>query len=310
MNSFHKIASGKCGKDLQNLMKPLVKYCPFVKEAIMRMGGRLQRSDEPYDIKHPIVLPRTGYATPLIVNHWHQKSGHHAAPYVINKLRERFYVVGQERTIKLFIKNGCMACRNWKAKPSSQMMSPLPSVCVKPGQRLFTVTGVDFMGPITVKCNRNILKRYCCVFTCLVSRASHLEMAYDLTTGSFLMALQRFLAVRGTPTKIIYCDNATNIIGAETELKRELERLERKEVCDYLTPRGIEFRHSPPLASHQGGVLEAIIRLVRKAMAAPISDRHFRTLNDDERLTTLLKEIELILNCRPLTRVSADPDNF
>ena len=40
-----------------------------------------------------------------------------------------------------------------------------------------------------------------------------------------------------------------------------------------------------------------------------MSDRYWRTLND-EGLARLLKEVELILNCRPLTRVSTDPDDF
>ena len=161
-----------------------------------------------------------------------------------------------------------MACRNHRAKPGSQIVSPLPSARVTPGQRLFTVTGVDFMGLIAIKCNRNTLKRYCCLFTCMASRASHLEVAYDLTTGSFLMALRRFLATRGNSTETIYCDNATNFIGDELELKRGLKRIKRREICNELAPRGIEFKHSPPLVSHKGGVWEAIIRLVRKAMTA------------------------------------------
>ena len=40
-----------------------------------------------------------------------------------------------------------------------------------------------------------------------------------------------------------------------------------------------------------------------------MADKYFRTLTDEE-LLTLLKEIEHILNCRPLTRVSTDPDDF
>ena len=239
----------------------------------------------------------------------HRKSGHNAAAYVINELRRRFYIVGQERTVKHLIKTYCMGCRNRRAAPSSQIMSPLPRARVEGGQRLFTVVGTDFMGPILTKCQRNSLKRYCCIFTCLASRATHLEIAYDLTTGSFLMALRRFLSARGSSTKTIYCDNGTNFIGARSELKRGLERLRRREICNELSPRGIAFRHSPPLASHQGGVWEAILRLVRKAMDAVLTDKYYRKLSD-EGLWTLLKEIEYMLNCRPLTRVSSDPEDF
>ena len=54
---YHKIDSGECGKDLKRLMKPILKYCPFVEAGILRIGGRLQRSGESYDVKHPIILP-------------------------------------------------------------------------------------------------------------------------------------------------------------------------------------------------------------------------------------------------------------
>ena len=304
-----EIASGCHGREIKDELQPLIKYCPFVENNIMRIGGRLQRSDEAYDAKHQKILPRNSHLTALIIDHFHRKSGHNGAPYVINELRERFFVVGQERTVKYVIKTRCMSCRNRRAGPGAQIMSPLPSVRTEVGNRVFSATGVDFMGPVSVKCNRNTLKRYCCVFTCLATRASHLEVAFDLSTGSFLMTLRRFLASRGSSTKIIYCDNATNFVGAESELKRGLERLRRREIGNELSSRGIQFRHSPPLASHQGGVWEAIIRLVRKGMRALMADKYFRTLTD-EGLSTLLKEIEQILNCRPLTRVSADPDDF
>ena len=263
----------------------------------------LQRSSKPYDIKHPIILPKNSHLTGLIIMHVHQRSGHCGATYVINEFRQRYWVLGHERTVKHFIKELCMACRNCRASPGSQIMSSIPSAQVKSDKRLFTATGVDFMDPIAVKCRRNVLKRYCCFFTCLASQAS--QVAGELTTGSFLMALRRFLSTRGASTETIYCDNATNFVGAQTELKRGLERLKRKEIMNELAPRGIEFRHSPPLASHQGGVWEAIIRLVRKALNAVMTDCCYRNPTDEE-LLTFIKEMELILNCRPLTRVSSD----
>ena len=165
------------------------------------------------------------------------------------------------------------------------------------------------MGPLDVKQGRNCLKRYCCVFTCLASRATHLEMAYDLTTESFLMALRRFLSTRGHSTRVIFSDNGTNFVGARSELQRGIQRLNQRQIINELSPKGIDWRHAPPLASHQGGVYEAIIRLVRKVLGSLLSDRKLRTLTD-EGLVTLLKEVEYILNCRPLTRVSTDPDDM
>ena len=111
---YHKIESGECGENLKLLMKPIVKYCPFVEAGILRISWRLQRSGEydVNDVKHPIILPQSSPLTALIVDDMHRKSGHNAAAYVINELRRRFYIVGRERTVKHLIKTFCMDCRN------------------------------------------------------------------------------------------------------------------------------------------------------------------------------------------------------
>ena len=278
-------------------------------DGVVRVGGRLQRSSMSKDFKHPIVLPKRHHFTGLIICDYHAKLGHNSSSYVLNSLRSRYHVIGQERTVKHYTKQMCMLCRNQNAAFGSQLMAPLPPARVEIGRGAFENCGVNYMGPLDVKQGRNCLKRYCCVFTCLASRATHLEMAYDLTTESFLMALRRFLSTRGHSTRVIFSDNCTNFVGARSELQRGIQRLNQRQIINELSPKGIDWRHAPPLASHQGGVYEAIIRLVRKVLGSLLSDRKLRTLTD-EGLVTLLKEVEYILNCRPLTRVGTGPDDM
>ena len=78
---------------------------------------------------------------------------------------------------------------------------------------------------LKVKQGCNELKRYACIFTCLTARSTHLEIANDLSTESFLMAHRQFLAFTGSVTKILYSDNDSNFRGAAIELKRGLERV-------------------------------------------------------------------------------------
>jgi len=122
------------------------------------------------------------------------------------------------------------------------------------------------------------------------------------------MALRRFFSTRGHSNRTIHSDNGTNFVGARSELKRGIQRLNRQQIINKMSPKGIEWIHAPPLASHQGGIYEAIIRLVYKTMDAIMSDNKTRTLSD-EGLVTLFKEIEYILNCRPLTRVNSNPND-
>ena len=298
-------------KEFDAALLALIRLCqqqafPGLVEALV--GGRLQRSDLPYDFKHPVVLPKEHHLTGLIILHAHYRAGHSSATYVMNELRKRYHVVGQRRTVKQYIKRNCMNCRNQKAVPGSQLMSPLPAGRVIPSRGAFEHCGVDYMGPLEIKQGRNRLSRYCCVFTCLASRAVHLEMAYDLSTNSFLMAFRRFLSVRGDTTRVMYSDNGTNFVGANSQLQKGLKRIDQRRIVNELAPRRIEWKHAPPLASHQGGIYEAMIRLVRKNMNLIMADKRLRTLTD-EGLQTLLKEIEHILNCQPLTELTDEVEN-
>ena len=308
IDPWYKVAGRAGYKEMKKTLQSISKYCPFVANGVIRVGGRLQRSGLPYDFKHPVVLPKEHHLTGLIILHAHYRAGHSSATYVMNELRKRYHVVGQRRTVKQYIKRNCMICRNQKAVPGSQLMAPLPAGRVTPSRGAFEHYGVDYMGPLEIKQGRNRLSRYCCVFTCLASRAVHLEMAYDLSTDSFLMAFRRFLSVRGDTTTVMYSDNGTNFVGANSQLQKGLKRIDQRRIVNELAPRGIEWKHAPPLASHQGGISEAMIRLVRKNMNLIMADKRLRTLTD-EGLQTLLKEIEHILNCRPLTELTNEVEN-
>ncbi|KAJ8044178.1 hypothetical protein HOLleu_11564 [Holothuria leucospilota] len=74
-------------------------------------------------------------------------------------------------------------------------MAPLPSVRMKQPLRAFSRTAVDFAGPFLTKQGRGRVqqKRYLCLFTCLLSRAVHLEVAYGMDTDSFLNVFNRMI---------------------------------------------------------------------------------------------------------------------
>ena len=90
----------------------------------------------------------------------------------------------------------------------------------------FENVGADFFCPYSVKNRRSIVKRYGVVFTCLYSRAIHIEICIDMTSDSFILALRRFIAIHG-PVSCIWCDNVTNFVGASNELKASLNSIEK-----------------------------------------------------------------------------------
>ena len=81
----------------------------------------------------------------------------------------------------------------------------------------FTYCVLDLFGPFTIKNYRKELKRYGVMFTCLCSRAIHIEVAQSLETDSFILLLRRFIGRRGN-IRLIRSDNNTNFFCAIKEL--------------------------------------------------------------------------------------------
>ena len=182
------------------------------------------------------------------------------------------------------------------------MMADMPKERVTLDKPPFIYTGVDYFGPSYVKQGRSQPKRYGCVFTCLTTKAVHLEIANSLDTDSFIHALRRFVNRRGLSEKI-FSDNGTNFRAGHKELKQSLAELIAAKVGRFLTQQGIEWEFNPPGASHMGGIWKRVIRSVRK-IVGNLLQLHTVT---DENLITLMSEVEAILNARLLTPLSADP---
>ena len=122
----------------------------------------------------------------------------------------------------------------------TQQIAPLPPQRLTPEQPPFTFTGLDFFGPPLTKLARKKFKRYGCVFTCPCSRAIHLEMAYDLSTKSFLCATSNFIARSRRPSGIC-SDNRTNSVGGEREFREQLKKLTQANIDNWTTRRNINW---------------------------------------------------------------------
>ena len=188
-----------------------------------------------------------------------------------------------------------------------QKMASLPKERVNPVEKAFQTCGMDFFGPIEVKRGRSMVKRYGVIFTCLTSRAVHLEVAHSLDTSSCINAITRFMARRG-PIKYIRSDNGSNLVSAEKELREQINTIDATKINDSLANNGIQWEFNPPSGSHFGGVWERMIRSVRKILCVLMKDNAV-TL-DDEAISTLFCEVESILNNRPITNIPNVPSDL
>ena len=139
-------------------------------------------------------------------------------------------------------------------------------------------------------------------FTCLTTRAIHIEVAHSISTDSFICALKRFIARRGKP-RYIFSDNGTNFRGADRVLRSSLEEWNQNQIREFTLEKGIEWTFNPPGASHVGGAWERMIRSVRRILGALLKTQ----TPNNETFSTLITEVEGILNSRPLVPIVVDP---
>ena len=132
--------------------------------------------------------------------------------------------------------------------------------------------------------------------------AIHIEVASSLDTESFINALRRFVARSGQPEEI-RSDNGGNFTKEEKEPRLAIQEWNQEQINDFLLQKNVKWTFNPPSGSHHGGAWERCIRTVRKVMQALLREQQL----DEEALSTLMCEVEAVVNGRPITKLSDDP---
>lgn len=280
-------------------------------ERLIRVGGRLRNATISEEQKHPIILPAKHFVTNLIMKNEHKRLHHCPPEQLLCSVRHRFWPLSGRREAHKVTRN-CLQCYRFKPTFPEAKMGDLPAQRVSGFTRPFETTGVDYAGPLQIRESRrrgriHVSKGYIAVFTCFSTKAVHLELVTELTTEAFLAALRRFTARRGICSQL-FSDNATNFIGAARDLKEIYEFLEKEksEITTNLANQRINWNFIPPRAPNFGGLWEAAVKVAK---------RHLYTMTRGLMLTyeeysTILTEIEAILNSRPLTPLSRDPTDL
>ena len=267
---------------------------PVLVNEIIRVGGWLTKVPIPYEAKHQALLFPGHPLSRLLAQDVHERHFHVGREHALALVRQQFWILRGKSFVRRIV-NECLLCKRRRAKPTVPVMASLPrqrfALCNPP----FTNTGVDYIGPISVKRGRVTEKRWGCIFTCLTTRAVHLEVADDLSTDSFIMALRRFRGRRGNP-KTIRSENRTNFAGANRELAEALRSLSQERIAGELAREGITWYFNPSYSPHMGGIFEAMVKRVKRNMKTVINDQ----VLPEETLHTVLVETEAIVNSRPL----------
>ena len=286
----------------------LISLAPFVDDnQLLRVGGRLKKSSLAYSQSYPIILSSKDIFTKVMFNHFHECLGHCGPSLLLCHTGKRFHILGA-RKLSRTVCSQCTICRRATPLPQKQYMGDLPLERVN-FTPPFTVTGLDFAGPFTIKMGytrRPVkLDAHICIFVCFTTKAVHIEVIIsELTTKALLLGLHRFCDRRVCP-KTIYLDNGSNFRGAQSYLRTLYQFLRsentKSEVHQHLLKNGVDWNTIPQRSPHFGGLWESAVKSMKHHLRRVIGSQ----LLSFEELQTVACKVEACLNSRPLLPITS-----
>lgn len=265
-------------------------------DGLYRVKTKLLYHDDSNNFCSPVLLPQKHPLVVLLIRWYHLKYHHAGTQFLINKLRERFWICQARRAINRVV-HKCPTCLRHSSKSFQTDPAVLPANRTS-AVNAFENTGVDLAGPLHL---RNGDKVWIVLFTCAVYRCVHIDFVMSVSTEAFVNALWRFVNVRGRP-KTVYSDNGTNFIGT-TNLFNKLNwpDIERTAGIEQ-----IKWIFNPPSAAWWGGWWERLIRTIKDLLKRMLGNSRV----DCEQLRTCLSHVENVVNERPLTTVTEDQNDL
>ncbi|XP_063979913.1 uncharacterized protein LOC135163937 [Diachasmimorpha longicaudata] len=288
---------------------PLTKLTPFIdRQGILRVGGRLRFAQLDPESKNQAIIPKESQLARLLISQAHLRTLHGGTQLTLRQLRTAYCILGGRAPVRSFILK-CVKCARQRGIRAQQLMGQLPPAPLTPA-RAFLNTGVDYAGPISLRSwkgrGHKSYKGWLAIFVCMTTSAVHLEVVSDYSADAFLAAYRRFSSRRGI-AHTLFSDCGTTFLGADRELRRLFlaGSSESRQLAQLLIQDGTQWSFNPPSAPHFGGKWEAAVKSVKYHLT--------RTIGEDlltfEELTTLLAQVEAVLNSRPLEPLTDDPDD-
>ena len=215
---------------------------------------------------------------------------HNGMKETLNQIRTKYWIPKCRNQITRVIRK-CLLCQKFGGK--SFVYPPPPDL---PKIRLskdfpFTYTGVDYAGPLYVNdiySKKGMHKCWIFLYTCASSRNLYLDLVPDCYSSTCIRALTRFFCNRGTPN-LILSDNGSQFTSGETQR--------------FTTNKGITWRFNLAAVPWWSGLFEMFVRSVKRCLKEILNNLRL----DYEYMLTLLAQIQVVINNRPLTFMYDEP---
>ena len=264
-------------------------------QGILRVGTRLLNADIPDSMKFPVLLPKDSHFTQLVITATHQRLCHAGVRQVMSSIRGWYWIPHCRRTIGKIVRS-CVNCRKVMAD-----FYPVPDPPPLPDFRVaqvdaFDNIGIDHCGPLYFREGRGKPQKcYVLILTCAVTRGLCLELVLDMSVHHFMLGFRRFVSDFGLPAYIM-SDNGKSFECAGRELQAILNHPRFQK---YLGGRNIRWDHYLEYSPQWGGWIEKLNHSFKSAIRKVLGGTCVTFME----LYTLLKEIQAVMNSRPISYV-------
>ena len=272
---------------------------------LLRTRGRVVDAERfNFEVTNPVLVHGKSDLARLLILNAHRQSLHLGVDSTLNVLRnEGIWLTFARGSVKRNLSENCYICKRYNNHPFDKPNVPtaLPSFRTK-FTRAYEHCGVDYTGAFNcVGIDGKITKIYILLFSCMVTRAVHLEVVPNMTAEEFVQAFVRLSNRYGVPT-VIYSDNAKQFQLGGSLLSKILLSDHVTEMC---RTRNVTFRNIPVYSPTFGGTYERMVGIVKKCITKSFRQTAYTIFQ----FMTILTDVMNVVNNRPLTYVGTDRDS-
>ena len=271
-------------------------------DGIMRSKGRISISQRySYDVTNPLIVAGSSILAKLLINYAHQQCKHMGANSTLYHLRNLGFWLTKARATVSRLVGQCSICLRHRARTFETPPASLLPEARTEFYRPYSCVGIDYTGHFMVKdMSNNLVKSYILLFTCMTTRAVHLELVSSMGVHDFLNAFTRFSGRYGLPEQV-FSDNAKTFTASAGLLKSVVEH---DMVKDFLSTKNIWFKTIPVYSPSQGGTWERMVGVVKSVLYKAYG----KSTHSFDDFRTILSEVQTVVNNRPLCYLPSSQD--
>ena len=287
-------------KEMPNIVMQLNLFID--KDNLIRIGGKMNRAacNRKY---FPILLPKDGHVTKLLILDAHEKLKHSGIYSVLSRLRSQFWIPSCFSTTKKILRR-CIHCARYNNRTIKLNQSPYKEYRLEPSNVPFNNVFIDHAGPFFVKLNGQKSKVYILLITCLFTRAINLKISLDLSVTEFLRAFQLHSFEFGIPS-LVLSDMGSSLVAGADLIANFLDDRDVRNYFERCNMKHLTFETYYKGCNKLGSLVESCVKLVKRLLSASIKNN----ILEFREFEFAVMEARQLVNKRPVAFKESIADN-